>query len=163
MNHTDDLFDVWNLIPSKGTTSDHTPTHRSCITRAVRYLANAAMAASLVAGLAGVGAEAICLTIFFLVWILRIAGSVVFRWLEMEPDTVIYFAPWVSESQRHHQRYHSGRKCKDRWGLSTNTKRSLYLRPYGPHTFRPERYILRSIQQSPNSLRQFFQLDLGAA
>lgn len=72
-------------------------SRRPYIGRAVRSIANAAMAASLVAGLAGVGAEAACLSIFFLVWIARIAGCVVFRWLEVEPDTVIYFAPWVSD------------------------------------------------------------------
>lgn len=54
------------------------------------------MIASLLAALWGVGAEAFCLTVFFVVWILRIALPVATRWLESEPDTVIYFAPWVS-------------------------------------------------------------------
>lgn len=54
------------------------------------------MFACLAAALWGVGAEAFCLTVFFIVWILRIALPVATRWLESEPDTVIYFAPWVS-------------------------------------------------------------------
>lgn len=54
------------------------------------------MFACLSAALLGVGAEAFCLTVFFVVWILRIALPVATRWLESEPDTVIYFAPWVS-------------------------------------------------------------------
>lgn len=54
------------------------------------------MIACLTAALWGVGAEAFCLTVFFIVWILRIALPVATRWLESEPDTVIYFAPWVS-------------------------------------------------------------------
>lgn len=54
------------------------------------------MIACLVAALWGVGAEAFCLTVFFVVWILRIALPVATRWLESDPDTVIYFAPWVS-------------------------------------------------------------------
>lgn len=59
--------------------------------------ANAIMVACLVAAFWGVGAEAFCLTVFFLVWIMRIAISVAAHWLESDPDTIIYFAPWVSQ------------------------------------------------------------------
>lgn len=62
----------------------------------VRLFADAIMFACLTAALWGVGAEAFCLTVFFVVWILRIALPVAMRWLESDPDTVIYFAPWVS-------------------------------------------------------------------
>lgn len=55
------------------------------------------MMVCLVAALAGAGAEGFCLSVFFLVWMMRIAISVATRWLETDPDTVIYFAPWVRE------------------------------------------------------------------
>lgn len=58
------------------------------------------MIACLVAALAGAGAEAFCLSVFFLVWMMRIAVSVGTRWLETEPDTVLYFAPWVRTDLR---------------------------------------------------------------
>lgn len=58
------------------------------------------MAACLVVALCGVGPEAFYLTVFFLVWIIRIAIIVASRWLEAEPDTVIYFAPWVRMAGR---------------------------------------------------------------
>lgn len=68
---------------------------RSSLGGAVRLFANVVMFACLAAALWGVGAEAFCLSVFFLVWIMRIAISVAIRWLEFDPDTVIYFAPWV--------------------------------------------------------------------
>ncbi|CAM9325405.1 unnamed protein product, partial [Ectocarpus sp. 12 AP-2014] len=68
---------------------------RSNIRVTVRLFADTVMIACLAAALWGVGAEAFCLTVFFVVWILRIALPVATRWLEAEPDTVIYFAPWV--------------------------------------------------------------------
>lgn len=69
---------------------------RSNIRGTVRLFADTVMIACLAAALWGVGAEAFCLTVFFVVWILRIALPVATRWLEAEPDTVIYFAPWVN-------------------------------------------------------------------
>lgn len=62
----------------------------------VRLFADTIMFVCLSAALWGVGAEAFCLSVFFVVWILRIALPIATRWLESEPDTVIYFAPWVS-------------------------------------------------------------------
>lgn len=50
-----------------------------------------------VIALSGTNAEAFGLSVFFLVWMLRIALAVGMRWLETDPDTVIYFAPWVRE------------------------------------------------------------------
>lgn len=70
---------------------------RSNVRGMVRLFANAVMIACLAAALWGVGAEAFCLTVFFVVWILRISLPVATRWLEAEPDTVIYFAPWVNK------------------------------------------------------------------
>lgn len=69
---------------------------RSNVRGIVRLFADVIMIASVLAALWGVGAEAFCLTVFFVVWILRIALPVATRWLESDPDTVIYFAPWVS-------------------------------------------------------------------
>ncbi len=70
--------------------------NRSKVRTFIRLFANTIMFACLAAALWGVGAEAFCLTVFFVVWILRIALPVATRWLEADPDTVIYFAPWVS-------------------------------------------------------------------
>lgn len=61
----------------------------------IRRFSNIVMIACFVGALSGAGAEGFCLSVFFLVWMMRIAISVGTRWLETEPDTVIYFAPWV--------------------------------------------------------------------
>lgn len=50
-----------------------------------------------VGALSGASVEGFCLSVLFLVWMMRIAISVGTRWLETEPDTVLYFAPWVRE------------------------------------------------------------------
>lgn len=53
------------------------------------------MVGCLVAALWGLGAEAFYFTIFFIIWIVRIVMTVATRLLELEPDTILYFAPWV--------------------------------------------------------------------
>lgn len=52
----------------------------------------------LVVALSGV-AEAFCLSVFFLVWQMRIAITMAARWMERDPDTVLYFGPLVSEAE----------------------------------------------------------------
>lgn len=47
------------------------------------------------AALRGVGAEAFYFTVFFVIWMVQIVITVVTRLLELEPDTILYFAPWV--------------------------------------------------------------------
>lgn len=137
------------IIKGYVTRNDRTyahPTRRPYFARAVRHLANAVMAASLVAGLAGIGAEALCLTIFFLVWMARIAGSVVSRWLEMEPDTVIYFAPWVRESCRQRYSFRSDARYakKKRRVINTNTIRTVFVFSFGVvHKAAPPGNMLR--------------------
>lgn len=74
--------------------------YRSGVRWVVRVFTDTIMIACLLAALWGVGAEAFCLTVFFVMWILRIALPVATRWLESEPDTVIYFAPWVRWNKR---------------------------------------------------------------
>lgn len=75
------------------------PIHdnRSYVRGTVGVIANTIMLVCLAAALWGIGAEAFCLTVFFLVWMMRIGLSVGTHWLELEPDTIIYFAPWVRE------------------------------------------------------------------
>lgn len=61
----------------------------------VRLFSDGVMLVCLAVALLVVGTEAFCLSVFFLVWMMRIAITVATRWLQTEPDTVIYFAPWV--------------------------------------------------------------------
>lgn len=66
----------------------------------MRFNSNVAMAACLMTALWGVGAEAFYFTMFFVIWMVRIVITVATRLLELEPDTILYFAPWVIYEER---------------------------------------------------------------
>ncbi|CAM9220023.1 unnamed protein product [Chrysoparadoxa australica] len=53
------------------------------------------MAAALVAGVTGIGSEAFCLSVFFLLWMARLAVKLVLRIYEVDADTPVYFSSWV--------------------------------------------------------------------
>lgn len=98
----------WLIPPSPSCTKHGNTKNQNCARRSylgnIQLFCNVVMIVCFVVALSGTNAEAFGLSVFFLVWMLRIAIAVGMRWLEADPDTVIYFAPWVREGNHSRRR-----------------------------------------------------------